>query len=301
MKNLLLAIMIILISFNARGNDSQQVLSVWGFAVGSNQGVFFRKILENANREQFKYFFVFENKPGAGGAISAKYVLDQKKPAILAHSAAFFARPFLYADTPYNFNDFRPLMIMGFSPAALVSKEKSLEQILSSPKINFSTSGTGSTTHLFAEIFAKKYLDKDIKMIHYSNSNEAYTAVLGGHADLTFEFLGDAKSKGNTRILGITGNTSIDNLPLLKNTISADYKDAVGIFVIYVKKDISQTIFDELQSILLKAEQNRDVQDLYKRDSTTKDLRFFKPGDYNDWYEATKNAFKNLTNGIILQ
>ena len=42
--------------------QSIKVPGVWGFAVGSTQGNYFRAILEQANREQNKYEFQFEHK-----------------------------------------------------------------------------------------------------------------------------------------------------------------------------------------------------------------------------------------------
>lgn len=275
----------------------EKVSGVWGFAVGSTQGSYFRAILEQANKEQNKYFFIFENKPGAGGAISSQYVYNHNGTAILAHSAAFFARPFLYKETPYNFDQFKPLMVMGFSPAALVTKNKTLDQLLNQSKITIATSGTGSTTHIMAAKFFQNWPNKNIEMVHYSSSNEAYKDVLGGHVDATFEFMGDVKAKGGTTPLGLTGNASVENLPLLK-TIVPDMQHISGVFAIYVPKNMPNDKFLELQQILLKAEKHESVQRLYKIDYTAKEDYMQVPNDLTLWYNTTIKNFERFTKGI---
>ena len=298
MKNKLVAIFLAL---SACASIAQEkVSSVWGFAIGSTQGTYFRAIIEQANKEQSKYQFIFENKPGAGGAIAAQHVNNHASNSILAHSTAFFVRPYLYADNPYKFDQFKPLFIMGISPAALVTKGKTLEQLLSQDKINVATAGTGSTTHIMAEQFFKRWPNKNIQMVHYTNTNEAYKDVLGGHVDATFEFLGDVKAKGGTTIIGLTGKTKIDGLPLLKD-ISPELEHIAGIFAVYVSKDMPIDKMKELQQILLKAEKHESVQTLYKSDYATKDGYMQVPNDMMPWYTSTVKQFEKYTAGISVK
>ena len=64
------------------------------------------------------------HKPGAGGAIGASHVVGQERLALLGTAAAYFVRPYLYKDTPYNFDQFRPVHVMANSPA--IAKMSSL-------------------------------------------------------------------------------------------------------------------------------------------------------------------------------
>lgn len=298
MKSKLLFAIAMIISSVAFAQE--KVSSVWGFAVGSTQGTYFRAILDQANKEQNKYQFLFENKPGAGGSIAAHYVHNHSGTSILAHSTAFFVRPYLYADNSYKFEQFKPLFVMGISPAALVTKGKTLDQLLAQDKINIGTAGTGSTTHIMAEQFFKRWPNKNIQMIHYANTNEAYKDVLGGHVDATFEFLGDVKAKGGTTIIGLTGKTRIDGLALLKD-ISPDMEHIAGIFAVFVPKDMSQDKVRELQQILLKAEKHESVQQLYKNDYASKDQYMQIPNDLITWYNSTIKQFEKYTNGIVVK
>lgn len=276
----------------------EKVVSVWPFTPASTQGTYFRTILEEANKAQDKYEFVFEFKTGAGGAIATQYAYNQPGIRILAHSAAYFARPYLYPETPYNFDQFKPLMVMGFAPAALITKHKTIEQILSQNKINVATAGTGSSTHLLAEAFFKQYkTNRDIVMVHFRDSNEAAVAVINGSVDASFEFLGDAKARGDlVSITGITGRSKVENYKLLSGM-----EDLVGIFAIYVPKDTLDSQVSELQSILLKAEKNDSVQQLYKKDYNYKDSSMNVPGDLRPWYNKTVKQFNEYTKGIELK
>jgi tripartite-type tricarboxylate transporter receptor subunit TctC len=189
-------------------------------------------------------------------------------------------------------------MVMGFAPAALITKNKTLDQLLAQKKINVSTSGAGSSTHLLAEAFFKQYKEgRDIVMVHYRDSNEAAKDVIGVQVDASFEFLGDAKSRGDlVTIVGITGKSKIENFKLLPNM-----EDLVGIFAIYAPKDMPTGQIAEIQTMLLKAEKHNLVQTLYKKDYTYKDYNMTVPSDLTSWYTHTIKQFEIYTKGIKLQ
>jgi tripartite-type tricarboxylate transporter receptor subunit TctC len=294
LKKILVSVLLALIATN--GFTKERVVSMWPFTPASTQGTYFRAILEQANKEQDKYDFVFENKTGAGGAIATQYIASARTGTrILAHSSAYFIRPFLYSETQYNFEQFKPLMIMGFAPAALITKGKTLDQILAQKKINIATAGAGTSTHLFAEAFFKQYKEgRDIAMVHYRDSNEAAKDVIGGQADASFEFLGDAKARGDlVNIIGITGKSRVENFRLLPGM-----EELVSSFAIYVPKDMPTPQVTELQTILLRAEKHESVQVLYRRDYNYKDSSMNVPGDLTTWYSRTVKQFEVFTKGI---
>lgn len=300
MKKLLLSLMFCLAT-TVNATEAIKVSGVWGFAVGSTQGTYFRAILDQANREQSKYEFFFENKPGAGGALAARYVLDAKRPVILAHSSAFFIRPNLYPDTPYAIDQFKVVMVEGFSPAALVTKNKSLEDLKKQKRITIGTAGTGSTTHLMAEEFAKELPNIEVDMIHFQNTLDAYTSVQGGHIDATFEYMGDTKARGGVTVVGVTGKRSIEGIPALKDVGFPNLADLAAVFLILTPKDTPDQQVRELQAILLSAEKSQTVQDLYRRDYATKEDFLKRPGDYTDWFNQIAKLYKQFTKGIVIK
>ena len=289
---------LIIVGASLTATAKEKVPAVWPFTPASTQGLYYRAILEQANKEQDKYEFIFEHRTGAGGAIATQYVHNLQGTRILAHSAAYFARPFLYPETQYKFEQFKPVMVMGFAPAALITKGKTLDQILAQKKINVATAGAGSSTHLLAEAFFKQYKEgRDIAMIHYRDTNEAAKDVIGGSVDATFEFLGDAKARGDfITIIGITGKSKVENFKFLPNM-----EELVGTFVIYAPKDMPDGQVAEIQAMLLRAEKHESVQTLYKRDFTYKDSSMSVPGDLMPWYNRTIKQFEGYTKGIKVQ
>ena len=288
MKKLLIAIAAIFISTLVAAQ--QQVPSAWAFNIANVQGSYYRALLEESNRIQSKYQFVPEHKPGAGGSIAAGHVLGQDRLALLGTATAYFVRPYLYSTAGYTFDQFRPVYLIANSPVALTSKNKDLRTILSQDRIAIGTAGPGSGTHLYALKFKDRHPDKNIVIVPYKSSTEAVQDVLGGHIDLTYEFLGDAEAKG-VRILGTTGPTKIKDYPQLKDMGYPDAVDYIGIYHILVKKNTPDEVVRELRVIFAQAERSTRFQELYKSDYS------FKPvlktdKDYTDWYNAMIKTYR---------
>jgi len=302
MKKIIASLFLLMLSWTAQA-ESVRTPGVWGFAVGSTQGTYFRAILEQANLDQKKYQFVFEHKPGAGGSIATRSVLENKGPVILAHTAAFYVRPYLYSDTGYNFDQFRPILVMGSAPAVLTTRGKTLDQLLKQPRIILGTAGAGSSTHLMAEVFKSYIKGPEVTMVHFKDTNEAYLNVMGGHVDANFEFLGDAIARATPEITfaGITGTVSVNNIPLLFNRGMPDMAQVNNIFAIYVPANMSPETYTELRAILLKAEKSSKVQELYIKDFTYRDPKHLQTQYLQSWYQDNITRFKRLTVNIQLQ
>ena len=74
MKKILLLIALILVTALAQAQLTVQV--IWPFDPGANHASIVRALIDNANKTQNKYQFVFVNKSGAGGIIAANAVLN---------------------------------------------------------------------------------------------------------------------------------------------------------------------------------------------------------------------------------
>ncbi len=302
MKRIIMTMFLCLFTVSASA-DNKRIPGIWGFAIGSTQGNYFRAILEQANKNQEKYEFFFDHRPGAGGAIAGRTALDHRGPVLMAHSGAFFARPYLYPANPYRFDQFRPILVMGSAPAVLITKNKTLDQLLSQSRILLGTAGPGSSTHLMAETLKKYLPNSEVTMVHFKDTNEAYVNVLGGHIDATFEFLGDAKAKATADVsfVGVTGNQQVIGIEPLKNRGMADMQHVSGIFAIYVPLTMSASVYADIRDILLQAENSETVQTLYRRDFTYRDPVHQQVSGMQTWYDATVRRFKNLTASIKIE
>jgi tripartite-type tricarboxylate transporter receptor subunit TctC len=303
MKRIIATIMLCLAATTSSYANTIKVPSAWGFAAGSTQGSYVRAIFEQASKNQKKYEFIFEHKPGAGGSIAAQYVINQPQLSILASSSAFFIRPNLYSNNSYSVDQFKPIMLMGVSPGVLVTKNKTLDQILSQSKITIATAGAGSSTHLMAEAFVKNFKNKEIIMVHYKDTIEAFTTVMGGHVDMTFEFLGDAQGRATaeTKLIGITGTIPEVGVPTLSSLGYRNMEYLSAVLAIYAPAKVSDEQIAELQTILLTAEKSPEVQLLYKRDYVTKSKEYQQPGNLTPWFNRTKTKFRELTLGMKVE
>lgn len=297
MKNYLKLILILaLLSISNIASAQQAVPAVWAFNLANIQGAYYRALLDEANIIQKKYQFIAEHRPGAGGSIAASHVLTQDRLVLLGTAAAFFVRPYLYSTNSYQFDQFTPVHVMATSPAALVTKDKDLHEIIKQDKISIGTAGPGSLTHLMALKFKEYFPEKAVIIVNYKSSTEALQDVLGGHVDLTFEYLGDAESR-NAKVLGVTGKNKIKSYPLLKDMGYPNQANLVGIYLILVPKNTQPDIVVELRNIFVQAEKSSKVQDLYRSDYSSKPANLKTSADYQRWYADTIKYFKELTAG----
>lgn len=295
MKKLLLTLCLIGLSFGS-ASQAEPVNAIWSFNIANTQGTYFRTIMNEANRLQSRYQISVDSRPGAGGQIAATYVAEQKPLTLLGTTYAFFIRPNLY-QVPYSFDQFRLLHVMTVAPPALVTKNKTLEQILSQNVITIGTAGPGTGTHLNALKFKESLPNKNIVIAPYKSSTEALRDVMGGHIDLTFEYMADAEGSG-AKILGVAGNKKVANYPLLKDMGFPNQADMVNSYFILVKNDISEEHYQELQKLMIRAEKIPAVQELYRKDHSSKPDGLTTPAGYRAWYHQNIKFWQNATKGM---
>jgi tripartite-type tricarboxylate transporter receptor subunit TctC len=142
-----------------------------------------RLLIDQANKIQDDWQFVLETMPGAGGAIGVNWVINNKKPTILASSGAFFIRPTLYPTTSYNLNNFRPIFVQCSSPMYMVSKKYTRIEDGPGNRITVGVAGLGTTSHLIALELQKKYPTIDI--VPYNGQMSAVKDVLSDSIDMS--------------------------------------------------------------------------------------------------------------------
>ena len=141
-----------LMAFSVSAFAAERITILWGFAPGANQGVFYRALAAEANKIQDKYEFLFEAKPGAGGAIAARYVLANPKNNVLGATSTFFIRANFDKETGYDLNQFQPVLVQTLhSPLALFStKYNKMSDLKGGTEFTVSISGYGSHSNLLA-------------------------------------------------------------------------------------------------------------------------------------------------------
>ena len=159
------------------------------FTAGSAADIIARA-LEPQMREKLGQSLIIDNRGGAGGNIAAE--LTAKSPAdgysVMMGTVGTHAINYsLYSKLPYHpQRDFTPIALVGESPNILVINPyvpaQSIKELIAlgkaNPgKLNYGSSGSGTTVHLSAELFS---VMTGIKMVHvpYKGASEALTALL---------------------------------------------------------------------------------------------------------------------------
>jgi tripartite-type tricarboxylate transporter receptor subunit TctC len=179
---------------------------------------------------------VVENRGGAGGTIATRQVAKSTPDGytLLIATSSLAINPSLYPNVGYDpRKDFAPIGLLASSsnialvhpsvPARTVPELIALAK--SKPgKVDFASTGSGSSVHLAAELFASM---AGIKLNHvpYRGSGPALTDLLGGHVATMFATLPPSIGlvrDGKVHALGVTGpkrNAAFPSIPTIAEAV----------------------------------------------------------------------------------
>ena len=197
-----------------------------GFAAGGNLDLVAR-IVGQALSEQFQQPFLVENRPGAGSNIATEALV--RSPAdgytLLLAGAANTVNATLYENLSFNFiKDVAPIAgIFRFPNVLTVSPSvpaRTISELISHAranpgKLNYGSSGSGSTQHLAGELF-KFRTGIDLQHVPFKGASQAISALLGGQVQVLFEALPASMphiKSGQLRPLGVTAAARSEALP----------------------------------------------------------------------------------------
>jgi tripartite-type tricarboxylate transporter receptor subunit TctC len=227
MKNILL-----LLSFafsfavQAQGYPNRPVKVVVPWPPGQATDLAARIVADKLS-QQLGQQFIIENKPGAGGAIGTEQVVKSAPDGytlLAASSGPISIMPNLQK-TPYDpLTDLAPISLTTTVPFALLvhpsfpatNAKEFITLVRANPgKYTFSSSGTGATAHLFAELFNSM---AKLNAIHvpYKGTAPAMTDLIGGQISYSVETVaatvGHIKS-GRLKAFGVTSARRTAALP----------------------------------------------------------------------------------------
>ena len=209
------------------------------YAAGGPTDIFGRLLAEYLGRDLKQPVFV-ENKGGAQGAIGAEMVARAEPDGYTlfgTSGSVLILNPLLYKKLSYDpARDFRMLAIVTEVPVVLCVNPqvpaKTVAEFVAyarqNPgKLNFGSSGTGSFTHLAAEMF-KQMAGVEMTHIAYKGAAPALTDVMSGKIELMFESVSLALPPiryGLLRPLGISSPQRHPDLPDVPTIAESGYPE----------------------------------------------------------------------------
>jgi tripartite-type tricarboxylate transporter receptor subunit TctC len=217
---------------------SRPLTLVVGFAPGGGIDINAR-LLAKALSPYLGQPVIVENRPGAGSKIANDHVAKSRPDGytLLVTTAAIAIDMALGRNAGVEREaDFVPVstisttpMILAVKPSLPVASVRALvARARARPgEMNYSSSGTGTTGHLYAELF-KLRTATDIVHVPYKGNAPSLNALLAGDVDMTFATMPSVLplvKAGRVRALATTGGTRSPLLPDLPTMKEAGIDD----------------------------------------------------------------------------
>jgi len=236
------------------------------------------RILTQKMSEAFGQQVVVDNRPGAGSTIGAEQVAKAPPDGytLLTISNTHFVSAALYKKLAYDsIGDFAPVTQVTSAPNVIVVHPslpaRTVKELIALAKarpgkIDYASSGNGSTQHLTGALFTKM---AGISMTHipYRGSGPATADLISGQVTVGFPgiagMLPQIKS-GRLRALAVTSARRSPELPEVPTVAEAGIKgyDVTAWFGVAGPKGMPRDIVIKLHTELLRILKNPDVQRL---------------------------------------
>jgi tripartite-type tricarboxylate transporter receptor subunit TctC len=155
------------------------------------------RIVARRLQERVGQSVVVENRPGGNGSVSvaALMALPADGYAFIVQDGSIYAiNPHIYAKMSYKPDDLAPVVMIARAPLFLAvhakvpvgTMKEFIDYVKANPgKLNYGSSGVGSTHHLSMEAL-KASLKLVMTHIPFKGTSESVPALLGGHVDVAF-------------------------------------------------------------------------------------------------------------------
>ena len=205
-------------------------------AAGGTNDVLSRHLVEPLSKLLGQQVIV-DSKPGAGGVIGSKYVLEQPADGytILTHHNGLVTAPLVSAAANYDsLKDFVPLSMQGSSPLILQvhpSMPGTLAEFVAHARANpgkleWGTAALGGVGHLASEVFHDMAGIKGMVKVAFSGSAPATQALVGGQIKYLLSSMTSATAglvqEGRLRLLGVSSparSPLMPNLPSISEAV----------------------------------------------------------------------------------
>jgi len=226
---------------------------------------------------------IVENRTGQSGNIGAEYVFGAEPDGytlLASQPAPLTVNVLLYKKINFEPTAFIPLAIMTAIPNTLTVRPdfpaKTVQEFIAYAKthsLNYASQGTGTTSHLTAELFSTK---TGIKMLHvpYRGTAPAINDLISSHVDLMFTEMASAiemHKGGRARILAISAEQRSPLLPEIPTFIESGVPGFISDTwnAISAPPKTPPAIVAKLNAAIVDVLKMPDVQDRLRKINTT--------------------------------
>jgi tripartite-type tricarboxylate transporter receptor subunit TctC len=243
---------------------------------------------------------LIENKPGAGGALGAKFVAsaDPDGYTLLFVNSQHAIAPAVYKALNYDtLTDFAGVALVAESPSAVIVSPKIgartlkafIEDAKSKPEtFTYASAGTGSQTHLAAEYFSSQ---AGIKLVHlpYHNTGSIIADMIAGRTHATFSppgfLLGQIQS-GDLWVLAVTSRNGMAepiNAPSVNETVIPGYQYSTW-FGVFAPSRTPAAILERLADAFQAALNEPDLKEKFLKSAVV--TRFIPLREFDAFVKA---------------
>jgi tripartite-type tricarboxylate transporter receptor subunit TctC len=294
-------------SATAQAYPARPLRCIVGYPAGGGTDIFVRLVSQSLPA-RLGQPFIIENRGGAAGNVATEAVV--RAPAdgytLLGIDTAVAINASLYSNLSFNFIRDIALVAMTRGPLVLTVHPsvpaKSVPELIAYAKanpgkINFGSSGIGSSLHMAAELF-KLLAGIDIVHVPYRGAAPALTDLLGGQVQLMFLGLppsGEHIRAGRLRALAVTTSTRWGTLA--DTATLSDFVpgyEASQWWAIGVRKNTAVAIVERLNkdmnAVLADPKMQDRLADLGSErfDASPADLEKLLAADIEKWAKVVK-------------
>jgi tripartite-type tricarboxylate transporter receptor subunit TctC len=267
-------------------------------------------------QEQIGQTFIIDNRPGATQSLGTRYAAHAAADGytLLFGSVTSLAlNPILKKDMPYDpLKDFEPIALTYMSPMYLVTrpdlKTNSVKDLIAlakaePKKLNYSSGGIGSSSHLAAELF-NTMAGTSMTHVPYGGTGPAIRDTMAGIVDLTFTGSGMSYAKqGQVKALAMTGATrspAAPEVPTLAESGLAGYEASIW-FGFLAPAGTPKPIVDKLYVEMKKAVDSGALRERLRAANDELDLVAKPPEEFRAYIGKEIERWRGVTTAANLK
>lgn len=260
----------------ANGYPNQTIKLLVGWTAGGATDLLARHLAAHMAK-QLEQPVVVDNRAGAVGTI-AHSEASRAKPdgytIILATNSTYAIAPHLIKPLPYGPDALAPISLVGTSPLILTVKPalnvQGVKDVIALARqqpgrLNYSSGGNGSTSHLASELF-KDLTRTSITHIPYKGGGPATLAVASGEVDLGFVDIGVAVPlirAGRLKAVAVSGSTRSPVLPQVPTVEEAGVPrfESATKFALFAPAGTPPAVIERLAEAVRSVQKNEELKD----------------------------------------